>query len=99
MKQVFDAHEVVDDDLSHVSKKCVSAVGCVKPSGDGARGHCKRDGRSPPPHKKSRSMYYGEHGVVVFVGEGGEAIGLSNPMATPQQVNPEPCRDTSLIRK
>ena len=27
---------------------------------------------SPPPQKKSRSMYYGEHGVVGFVGEGGD---------------------------
>ena len=25
----------------------------------------------PPPRKTSRSMYYGEHGVAGFVGEGG----------------------------
>ena len=43
--------------------------------------HHHLHGPSPPPRKKSRSMYYGEHGVVGFVGDGGEGFkrGRSSP--------------------
>ena len=52
-----------------MAKRVIARTWAVRVSSSVARSYA----RSPPPRKKSRSMYYGEHGVVGFVVEGGES--------------------------